>query len=654
MITANRQPKIFIRHKPVRARGMQVDLEVFQKIADHAQDILFRFRLSPQKRVEYVSPAVLTVLGYSPDDFIQDPNLINKITHPDDQVLLKDIVRGEVDDEACVLRFFHRCGQIVWTEQHLHYDRDLQGRPLAVQGIARNISAKMVAEKALLESEKKLRNVIEQSSEGIVLTNEQGIVIEWNQSMEEITCIPREAILGRPAWEVQLEILGFPRDKTPEKLTRYKATILNALKTGQAPQFGIEFHRELLRKDGEHRFIETLSYPIKTEKGYMIGIILRDITERKLAEKAEQEQRDLAEGLRATAEALTSSTNMDEVLDCLLVNLEKVVPHDSANVMLVENGVVRIVRAHNYEKILADPDAIFQRTWLIDDMPTFKEAASLHRPLLIADTEHCPNWKKFPSSEWVRSIILAPIEMEGRLLGFINVHSKTPLFFNQYHASHLQIFAYQAAIAVNNALMFANLRGSHQDLEQAYEATIEGWAFALDLRDHETQGHTMRVTEWTMRLARALNLPEDELVHIRRGAILHDIGKMGIPDSVLLKPGPLDHYEQVIMQMHTEFARQMLIKIDYLRPAMDIPYAHHEKWDGTGYPRGLKGEEIPLAARIFALADVWDALTSDRPYRMAWGKEEAVAYIQSQAGKHFDPKLVNVFLTLVNKFEQEK
>ena len=163
------------------------------------------------------------------------------------------------------------------------------------------------------------------------------------------------------------------------------------------------------------------------------------------------------------------------------------------------------------------------------------------------------------------------------------------------------------------------IRALNAELFQAYDATIEGWSRALDYRDHETEGHSRRVTELTLRLARALGMNEEELVHVRRGALLHDIGKMGVPDRVLLKPGPLDDGEWEIMRRHPSLAREMLWPITFLRPALNIPYCHHEKWNGSGYPQCLQGEQIPLAARLFAVVDVWDALRSDRPYRKAWG-----------------------------------
>jgi len=186
-------------------------------------------------------------------------------------------------------------------------------------------------------------------------------------------------------------------------------------------------------------------------------------------------------------------------------------------------------------------------------------------------------------------------------------------------------------------------------LAHAYEAALEGWARALDLRDHETEGHSRRVTEMTLKLAERLGVPEADRVHIRRGALLHDIGKMGVPDRILHKPGPLTPEEQAIMRRHPLLARQLLEPIAYLAPAIDIPYCHHEKWDGTGYPQGLKGEAIPLAARIFAVADVWDAIRSDRPYRRGWPADRALQYIRTIAGTHLDPTVVDAFVQLIGE-----
>jgi putative nucleotidyltransferase with HDIG domain len=242
------------------------------------------------------------------------------------------------------------------------------------------------------------------------------------------------------------------------------------------------------------------------------------------------------------------------------------------------------------------------------------------------------------------SYYAAPLIVAGQIVGVLEVFQRSHLGPDLEWSDFFEGLALQAAIAIEKAQLYDRLRLSTQQLALAYDATIEGWSRALDLRDHETEGHSVRVTELSLQLARALGIDEEQIVHIRRGALLHDIGKMGIPDQILLKAGPLTPEEREIICEHPANAYQLLSPIAYLTPALDIPYCHHEKWDGTGYPRGLAGQDIPLAARIFAVVDVWDALCSDRPYRRGWPPAKVREYIRDQAGKHFDPQIVDVFL----------
>jgi putative nucleotidyltransferase with HDIG domain len=208
-------------------------------------------------------------------------------------------------------------------------------------------------------------------------------------------------------------------------------------------------------------------------------------------------------------------------------------------------------------------------------------------------------------------------------------------------------------MAIENINAFEELTRSNLELALAYSRTIEGWSYALDLRDRETKNHTQRVTETTLKLARLAGMSDSDILHVRHGALLHDIGKMGIPDAILLKEDYLSNEEWEIMRQHPVYAYEMLSPIEYLRPAIDIPYCHHEKWDGTGYPRNLEGEQIPLAARLFAVVDVWDALRSDRPYRRGWGEKQAREYIRSQAGSHFDPYAVDLFMQVLEELDRE-
>jgi putative nucleotidyltransferase with HDIG domain len=239
-----------------------------------------------------------------------------------------------------------------------------------------------------------------------------------------------------------------------------------------------------------------------------------------------------------------------------------------------------------------------------------------------------------------------PLIAKGRVLGVLEIFQRSHFDADADWMNFLKMLAGQAAIAIDSATMFKELQISNLELNIAYDATIEGLSRALDLRDKETEEHTRRVTSITMKLADSLGVHEADRIHVRRGSMLHDIGKVAIPDQILFKPGPLIEEEWKIMRRHPDIAVQLLSPVAYLAPALAIPHWHHEHWDGTGYPDQLRGEEIPFSARLFAFADVYDALTSDRPYRSAWRKQEALQYIREQSGKHFDPEIVPIFLEL--------
>jgi GAF domain-containing protein len=239
--------------------------------------------------------------------------------------------------------------------------------------------------------------------------------------------------------------------------------------------------------------------------------------------------------------------------------------------------------------------------------------------------------------------IFAPLVFEGKIKGMLNIVGPN---LTEKDVPAMQVFANQIAVALENARLVRNLRSAREELEIAYQQTLEGWVEALDLRDNETVGHTLRTAETTVRLARFMGVPEIHISHIHRGALLHDIGKMAVPDSILQKPGPLSESEWNIMKMHPLTAHNWLSTINYLKPAIDIPYCHHEHWDGNGYVQRLAGEEIPFWARIFTVVDVWDAMCSDRPYRHALPEEQALRYIREESGKIFDPRVAEAFLDL--------
>ena len=268
---------------------------------------------------------------------------------------------------------------------------------------------------------------------------------------------------------------------------------------------------------------------------------------------------------------------------------------------------------------------------------------TIYVPDLMAAHDN-PDFEKYAAAEQFVSYYGVPLIARGQVKGVLEIFQRSLLEPDKEWLDFLNSLVGQAAIAIDSTMQFESLQRSNSELRQAYDETIEGWSRAMDLRDNETQGHTQRVTEMTVALAREAGFSEADLVQVRWGALLHDIGKMGVPDSILLKAGPLSKEEWKTMKKHPVLAYEMIAPIRYLRGALDIPYCHHEKWDGSGYPRGLKGEQIPLAARIFAVVGVWDALCSDRPYCSAWPNEKVTEYIRSGSGTHFDPRFVEVFL----------
>ncbi len=273
--------------------------------------------------------------------------------------------------------------------------------------------------------------------------------------------------------------------------------------------------------------------------------------------------------------------------------------------------------------------------------------------LIVDDYTEWENHSQLYENIPVGAVIEVPIIFAGDLIGVLVAYEtdNSTRKYTESEARLLSLFASQAAGAIRTARLLEELQTTNLQLERAYDTTLEGWARALELRDKETHGHSRRVTNLTLRLARRMDISNSKMIHIRRGVLLHDIGKMGIPDHMLKKTGALSADEWVEMKKHPQYAYDLLSPIAYLRLALEIPYCHHEKWDGTGYPRGLKGKQIPLAARIFAIVDVYDALSFDRPYRKAWSPGQVLDYLREQSGKHFDPAVVDEFLQLLEEIK---
>jgi putative nucleotidyltransferase with HDIG domain len=354
------------------------------------------------------------------------------------------------------------------------------------------------------------------------------------------------------------------------------------------------------------------------------------------------------QALRAIDVAIASNHDLHKTLDVLLEQIAKQLMVDAVLFLILDKSKQYLEYA--VSRGFHTPTLRFTRLRIGEGIAG--RAAQQRKIIRINDLRTDPQTLAYSptlAQEGFVNYYAAPLIVQGQVTGVLEIFHRSQFDPDREWLDFLETLAGQAAIAIENTSLFTDLQELNQELFKAYDSTIEGWSHALDLRDKETEGHTLRVTELTLEMARAFGMSEAELVHVRRGGLLHDIGKMGIPDRILLKEGPLNPEEWETMRKHPVYAYEMLLPIEYLRSALDIPYCHHEKWDGSGYPRGLKGEEIPLIARIFAVVDVWDAVTSDRPYRAAWSREKALAHIQEQSGSHFDPHVVEVFLALMEE-----
>ncbi len=396
-------------------------------------------------------------------------------------------------------------------------------------------------------------------------------------------------------------------------------------------------------------FLMTGSRMIIDGNPYLLGVGI-DITERKIAEEEVLHQLRHIRSLREIDLAIRGATDVYLSLKTILEFTRSELQIDAADFFLMDP----FIHVFNYKAGCGFRGQKTARTELKITHGSALQELLEHKELHLSNfaepgDEFLPS--SFIESEGFVEYYAIPLVVKSNLIGLFEIFQRKPLHITPDWLDFLHTLGGLAAMAIEDDQSVRNLRHANQELLRAYDATIEGWSHALDLRDEETEGHSRRVTELTMKLARAAEIPDGDLVDIRRGALLHDIGKMALPDTILFKGDGLTEEEWVLMRKHPVFALEFLSPIAYLRCALDIPYCHHEKWDGSGYPRGLKGTEIPLAARLFAVVDVWDALQSDRPYRQGLPKVEVIEHIKLLSGTHFDPEIVTLFLKMITTGE---
>jgi PAS domain S-box-containing protein len=497
----------------------------------------------------------------------------------------------------------------------------------------RELRARERAEQKRKESEEKYRALIENANDAILVFDaETGLVIEANKKAVALLGLPVERIEG----------MHYSQLHPPEDAERCGRLFEEIVRVGSivSDAFCV-FH-----SGGRKVPVEISTNIIEVGGRKIVQGIFRDITERKHAEEKARVRLEHLDTLHAIDLIITSSLDLHVTLREFIDHVIAQFHVDAADVLLLNPYTLML----EYAAGRGFRTAGIQQSRLRLGEGIAGAAALEHRVVCIPDLRALKaGFARTPllEGEDFVAYYAVPLIAKGQVKGVLDVLHRAPLVLDPEQQGFLESLAVQAAIAIDNATLFDELQRSNVEITLAYDATLEGWARALDLRSEATERHTERVTEMTVRLARAMGIGEKELVHIRRGALLHDIGKIGIPDSILLKPAPLTEEEQEIIRRHPVHAFTMLQPIAYLRPALDIPYCHHEHWDGTGYPRGLKGEQIPLAARIFAVADVWDALyATDRPYRKPLPKEAVREHIRSLAGSYLDPKVVEEFLKL--------
>jgi PAS domain S-box-containing protein len=567
--------------------------------------------------------------GYSVNDYNSNSSLWFRTIHEDDrQKVLQVIERVLVEPghQSVEHRICHKNGSIRWVTNTL-VPCHVSGVLISYDGIISDITERKNAEQALIASEAKLRMQFERMPIGCIVLDSKMRVTSWNPAAEQIFGFREEEMLGKSIYK---------------KITPAEdwSAISKSLLSGDAVSKSENVN---FTKDGRRIHCAWTNSPFFDSNDMFNGMLsmCQDISERKKSEEQLKLHMDNLAALSTIDEAINSSLDLRITLKVLLHETLKQLKVDASCVLLLDP----------YSQLLEYKAGIgFSSNRISFAKVRFGESyagkvAKDRRSLIIRQIDGeensvCPI--RLLDSEGFSAYCGVPLIAKGQVKGVLEIFNRQPLDPDEEWLGFVEAFANQAAIAIDNAEMYDNLQSSHSELLLAYDTTIEGWSRALDYRDKETDGHSRRVTDMTVRIAREMGIARDKLIHIRRGALLHDIGKLGVPDNILLKPDKLTDEEFNIMKKHTEIAFSVLSPIEFLRPAMDIPYYHHEKWDGSGYPRGLKGEEIPLVARIFAFVDVWDALLSDRPYRPAWPLERVKEYIRSHAGTHFDPGLIEI------------
>jgi PAS domain S-box-containing protein len=584
--------------------------------------------------IEDVNPFLENMLGYSRDEFVNKK--IWEVGAFRDIEANKEAFRELVDKDYIRyedLPLRTKDGHLKQVEfvSNVYYVNNEK----VIQCNIRDITERKFAEAKILENDfilSQSQRLAHIGSWGWDLVG----TLQWSDETYRIYGVVPDTITLTP--ETMLELIH-PEDR--QRIRKW----FDDCKAGKSPDY-LEYRTVL--PDGSIRLLSgggVLLYDKAGKPSYITGTV-QDITDRKQSELRIQSQLEHLTALSIIDRIISSNFDLQVSLSQIIIHVIQELKIDAATILLLNPTSLLLEHGADY----GFKATIVKKTQ-IRLGESFAGKVALNRQNI-----QIPDLRDDPENQLLNQLLLAgeafnsyfgvPLIIKGQVKGVLEIFNCEPLHPDAEWIDFLNSLARQIAIAIENATLFEGLQKSNLELQMAYDATIEGWSRALDMRDEETKGHSLRVTDMAIKLAGYFNMNETEILNIRRGSLLHDIGKMGIPDQILLKPGPLTDDEWLVMKKHPTFAYDLLSPITYLRLALDIPYSHHEKWDGTGYPQGLKGTHIPLAARIFSVVDVWDALSSNRPYRLAWPVDKIIKHIKGMSDTHFEPRVVELFLSM--------
>ena len=655
------------------------------------------FQSTPEGHFILANTSLAQMLGYdTADDLTSQVTDISMQLYvdPEDRFVWQEALKKQDVVQGVEVQLYKRDGSKFWVSQNVHAVRDPKGALLYFEGTVTDITTHREAEETIrqnvarthtldaisrtlaesgLDYRTMLNNVARRLSEMIGDLCEINLLTDDEKAIEVAALHHHDQHIVREALELYRRI-------PPQIDSGLSGRVLKSGKPEVASPKSRDIRSvtpvEYLNFYERHGFHSAIGAPIRAQNqvyGTLIihrGRVKPDFTAEdarfldELANRVgmaitnarllhETERRlSYVQALRDIDVAITSSLELSITLNIVLDQVMTQLETDTAAILLLNPHLQTL----NFAAGRGFRTTAIQRTRLRLGESYAGRAALERQTVGIPDLSSDPLEPALSanlSGENFAAYFGTPLVAKGQIKGVLEVFHRSPLHPDEEWINFFEMLARQAAIAIDNASLFAEMQRSNTELIMAYDATIEGWSRALDLRDRETEGHTQRVTQLTEQLAKRLGVSDAQLVHIRRGALLHDIGKMGVPDSILNKNTDLSKEEWQIMRRHPQYAFELLLPVNYLRPALDIPYSHHERWDGEGYPRRLKGEQIPLAARIFAVVDVWDALISERPYHPRWPEQKVLDYLKDNSGTSFDPRVVDEFIRMRSELPVE-